>query len=85
MPLYEYKCSECEHIFDRILKMDDRDIPNQEPCPDCKKEGTVDRHITTAPLLAYGPIDFRKKVPDGFKDVLRDIKKTYGHLSTIDV
>lgn len=35
MPQYDYRCSKCEHVFDRYLKMDNRKQPESEPCPKC--------------------------------------------------
>jgi putative FmdB family regulatory protein len=35
MPIYEYKCNECEHTFDDYLNVSDRDKPLKEPCPEC--------------------------------------------------
>jgi putative FmdB family regulatory protein len=35
MPIYEYKCNECEHTFDDYLSVSDRDKPLKQPCPEC--------------------------------------------------
>ena len=35
MPLYEYQCELCECLFERQLKIAQRDIPLSEPCPIC--------------------------------------------------
>ena len=35
MPIYEYKCNECEHTFDDYLNVSDRDKPLKQPCPEC--------------------------------------------------
>jgi len=32
MPLYEYECSKCKHIFEKLLFRDDRD---ELDCPKC--------------------------------------------------
>lgn len=32
MPIYEYRCSECGHTFDRLQQMSD---PDPEECPSC--------------------------------------------------
>lgn len=84
MPLYEYSCSHCGHEFSDVLKIDDRNKPKESPCPQCELQGTIDQKIG-APRIVAGVGDFRKNVPDVFKDRLREIKKTAGRTSTIDV
>ena len=39
MPLYEYKCEDCENEFEEMLHFSERDDPINEPCQSCK--GTV--------------------------------------------
>ena len=36
MPLYEYRCPDCEEIFDLFRPLDDRDKPLT--CPQCGRE-----------------------------------------------
>lgn len=84
MPLYEYQCVHCEHEFSDVLKINDRDAPVNAPCPSCKAAGGVERRVSTCRIVA-GVGDFRAKVPEVFKDRLREIKKTAGRTSTIDV
>lgn len=38
MPIYEYKCPECEHIFEQFLRI--ADYTPTASCPDCGKEST---------------------------------------------
>lgn len=33
MPVYEYKCKRCAHVFEKLVGRDQRDNPG--PCPDC--------------------------------------------------
>ena len=35
MPVYEYECQSCKHLFSKKQKITDDTIP---PCPKCKKE-----------------------------------------------
>jgi len=49
MPVYDYKCPQCEHRFEAKHSMS-ADAP---PCPNCGYE-TVQRVITTAPTVAGG-------------------------------
>jgi len=78
MPTYEFKCHDCGHEFERMLKMADYKLPESEPCPNCG-EYKVTRHITANGLSAmkthYGLDDARKKLPSEFKETMNLIKK----------
>lgn len=72
MPIYEYTCRECQHTFDRFMKIDNRKIPESEPCPNCKKEGSVYQGVSAVPM--GDPVRLGITRPDnGFHDVLRRI------------
>ena len=43
MPIYEYKCNECEHTFDDYLSVSDRDKPLKQPCPECGVKSVTKR------------------------------------------
>ena len=47
MPLYEYQCKKCGHIFEKILKFSDKPI---KKCPDCG--GAVEQMIS-APAVQF--------------------------------
>ncbi len=38
MPLYEYYCEKCQHAFDEILTVSNRNEPTKQPCPECGAE-----------------------------------------------
>lgn len=73
MALYDYRCDECGHTFERSLKISDRNIPESEPCPEC---GGV--NVKKVILTAIGCCDPVRlgitKIPQGFTDVLKGIK-----------
>ena len=54
MPNYDYYCDACQHTFDDIQTMDNRDVPTKEPCPRCNKT-EVRRGYFEAP---QGGVDF---------------------------
>lgn len=83
MPTYHYFCGSCEHEFDLYRKIDDRDAPTTEPCPSCEKL-TIQKGLS-APKTVSGDGSFNSKVPDFFKDRMREIKKMSGKGCTIDV
>ncbi len=37
MPLYEFECNKCEHIFDKILTIKEMEIVKLE-CPKCASD-----------------------------------------------
>lgn len=44
MPNYGFICEKCEHQFDEILSISDRETPIEKPCPNCKKKKCVKRN-----------------------------------------
>lgn len=49
MPLYEYKCKKCDHIFEKLQSCN----ANNPICPQCE-EGNVKRVISTPSLRFKG-------------------------------
>jgi putative FmdB family regulatory protein len=73
MPYYDYYCSSCKHEFEINMKISERNVPTEEPCPECS-EGNVELQLAT-PTIG-DPWRFAGKRPDeGFRDRLREIKK----------
>lgn len=67
MPTYEYKCSACDHVFERFQKISDRPV---RTCPECGKR-RVRRLISSGGGVVFkGPgfyaTDYRKD--SGAKD-----------------
>jgi putative FmdB family regulatory protein len=82
MPYYDYYCSSCKHEFEINMKISERNVPTQEPCPECS-ERDVELQLAT-PTIG-DPWRFAGKRPDeGFRDRLREIKKHHRG-NTIDV
>lgn len=70
MPLYDFKCTKCEHVEEHFKKSDS---PPVDVCSKCGAEST---RMICAPAISYaGSKSFHQKVPDGFKDVLKGIKQ----------
>lgn len=70
--MYRFVCSECEHDFEKIISYETSCSPIE--CPDCKKDAA--NRMPSAPLLGDADRMFaQKKVPSGFKDVLRKVAK----------
>jgi putative FmdB family regulatory protein len=43
MPNYSFICNKCEHKFDELLSVNDREGPLKKKCPSCNKKGGVKR------------------------------------------
>src|SRR6478736_8045316 len=72
MPLYEYRCKKCGHIFEKIVKFSDKPI---KKCPECG--GVVEQTISAPAVQFKGSgwyvTDYAKKAhssssSDGGKD-----------------
>ena len=85
MPTYDYKCSECGHTFEEILKIADRDAPTELPCEQqvqqtkhmfTKCGGKVEQ-VMHAPYFGYDNIKTKhsKKVPGCYTDKIKDMKR----------
>lgn len=71
---YDYRCTECDHTFEKDMPMADRDVPCTEPCPKCG--APIERYLPSTHGLIYNG---NVKVSDAYKDVLRRIHKNHAH------
>lgn len=68
MPLYEYRCKKCGHIFEKIQKFSD---PHVSECPKC---GAEVEQVISAPAVQFKGAgwyvtDYAKKGDKGKSDV----------------
>jgi putative FmdB family regulatory protein len=60
MPIYEFQCDRCGHVFDRLQKLSD---PDPDICPDCG-EPAIRRRLTAPAFRLSGSgwyeTDFKK-------------------------
>ena len=84
MPIYEYSCKCCEHVFERKLAISDRNLPESEPCPACTT-GSVVKNNGNLNMIQYGLGAEAKNNAGGFKEVLKRIDEKSrplgGHLN----
>ena len=73
MPLYDYRCESCGHVFEKNLPMQHLEQPTKEPCPECG-EVNVKKVILCGNMVVDPARLGRTKVSDGFNDVLKGIK-----------
>lgn len=71
MPTYPFKCDACGEEFDRILKIADRQLPEQDNCPKCN-EMAVKRVVTSVPMGDSVRLGITRP-PGDFKEVLQRI------------
>ena len=79
MPMYDYECQneECNHKYEEMHVIADRDKPESEPCSKCGKN-TIKR-IFKAPAIGDAVRLGIRKPSGAFKEVLHNIhNKTYG-------
>ena len=73
MPYYDYKCEKCSNEGEFNVKIADRDCPID--CPIC--DGIMKRMLSL-PAIGYDSFALSGNKPtDGFRDRLREIKKTH--------
>lgn len=76
MPTYEFICSACQKTFEKQLKIADRELPINQPCPECKAEGTVARHYGNTSIEWSDPWQLgRKKPPSDWREFINKLKK----------
>jgi putative FmdB family regulatory protein len=50
VPIYEYHCKKCQHRFDLMRRLADRD--NAATCPECKSRRTTRSTVTAFAVLS---------------------------------
>jgi len=77
MPNYAFKCEKCEHTFDEMLSLSNRDEPLKKPCPKCNKKKIVRDWGASTPSLAMdATLTPQKVVGSQFKEVIDKIKSS---------
>lgn len=83
MPTYDYTCSECNHTFERITRIDSRLDAEAEPCPSCGKTSCVVLTLNAPSLVSPFRIEGLVKPKGDFKERMQQIKKLSGRKNTI--
>ena len=80
---YNYRCSSCDHDFEKNISIEERDSPSNKPCPSCKKK-SVER-VFKAPSISYeGAKSDIRRAGSGWNDVLKRVHKYAGKRSQVD-
>jgi len=75
MPIYEYYCESCEHSFELLSNIDDRDKPLKKPCPECGIKKKIKKGISVPITGANANITPEKMCP-GFTRKMEQIAKS---------
>ena len=75
MPAYDYKCNNCENIFEQYRTIAKRNEPSE--CPECGST-EVEMSFGSSSVKIGDPVHLGvKKIDDGFKQLLKNIKKNH--------
>lgn len=83
MPTYDYVCSNCEHRFEKICRIDSRHDPESEPCPSCNKKNSVSLEVSAPSLMSPFRVEGLVKPKGDFRERMQQIKKLSGKNNTI--
>jgi len=77
MPLYDYRCNECGHIWEEQQTVNARNVPRYNPCPEC---GTSEDIVLVIGKVHVGdPIQLGiQKPPKDVQERLVQINKEAG-------
>jgi putative FmdB family regulatory protein len=74
MPFYDYRCSQCDYLFEEFLKIADVDSPLSKPCPNCSNS-KIEKVISSPSIgdpvrlgVTRAPADFQKYVLGRIKE-----------------
>ena len=76
MPLYDFECTECDHVQELVFKVDE--CPDMISCSNCRIISEINGHnISIAKkIIAFGHGGFQTETPkwidDGVRGVLQD-------------
>lgn len=75
MPAYDYKCRSCENIFEEFRTIAKRNDSGE--CPECGS-AEVEMSFGNSSVNIGDPVLLGvKKIDDGFKQVLKNIKRNH--------
>ena len=77
MPIYEYKCSHCGHIWEESLKISERNDPKSKPCSFCLFEGEVALQLGATAFADPLMVGKRRRKDECFEEKMKRVKKAY--------
>ena len=76
MPMYNYKCTTCETVFDAFKKMSERNECSDLVCPECNAKGSSE-YVMSAPMIVSDVGSLLSKTDNGWKEVLSKVKEKH--------
>jgi putative FmdB family regulatory protein len=77
MPTYEFECEKCNHVFEDLLKIDQRNFPLIQPCPNCKEKKSIKAVLGAPTLVSPNAISGLRKPKEDFVERMKKIKKEH--------
>jgi len=78
MPTYDYKCSNCDYEFEKILKISERKIPTENNCPNCNSQNCIDMCVVAPSLMNPLRVDGLVKPQTQFSERMQQIRQGLG-------
>ncbi len=75
MPFYDYKCGDCGHAFEQMLRIADMEKPTKKKCPSCGKKKV--ELVVGAPAVCDSVRIGAQKPDKGWQEVLSKIKQAH--------
>lgn len=77
MPTYDFACSSCNHVQEKLMKVSELDAAVDLVCPECGKP-TMNRTQLPVNHAYLSPESLgRKKAPEDFRNFLSAIKRAH--------
>jgi putative FmdB family regulatory protein len=67
MPFYDYKCKDCDHIWEEQQTVDARNVPINNPCPECGTSEDI--------VLVIGKVHVGDPIQLGIQKPPRDVQE----------
>ncbi len=79
MPMYDYQCRSCKHVWEDIVASEKRMLPTTQPCPECG-ENSVEMKISAN--IGDPFVHGRVGPSNSFKDLMKQqaINHPRGHI-----
>lgn len=87
MPYYDYQCKYCKQTWEDFYSVDNRLLPEEQSCPHCgEDDGVYITYLDSAKLVSGigGHGKLISKAGEGWKEVLKKVKKGSGGRNTIN-
>lgn len=75
MPVYEFRCSQCNHEFETILPIADYQKPTLEPCTNCGGTKTIEQIIGACAIIDSVRLGIRRPDRTFQREILGRMQK----------